>query len=158
MSYGPLLADEYEWLKAVARYHVGDIPDHEDLAQETACIFLANAHRYDFRNGIRPMLRTILLNLVRRRHNARKNHGCSWTFDVETRQAPDSSDSLSMLHDTLRIIRQCCRESRGTEFFMLYLQGYSYREIAEMKGTGIGTVKSGIHYGKKLLREALLNS
>ena len=39
---------------------------------------------------------------------------------------------------------------------MLYgIEGYKYREIAEMTGLAEGTVKAQIHRARKLLEEAL---
>ena len=35
------------------------------------------------------------------------------------------------------------------------IEGYRYREIAEVTGTAVGTVKSQLHRARKLLREVL---
>jgi RNA polymerase sigma-70 factor (ECF subfamily) len=37
--------------------------------------------------------------------------------------------------------------------FMLYFEGYRYNEIAEMLKEPLGTIKSRIHFARKLLKE-----
>jgi len=44
----------------------------------------------------------------------------------------------------------CC-----IECVLLYAKGYSYDEIAERIGIPVGTVKSRVSAGRKMLREAL---
>jgi RNA polymerase sigma factor (sigma-70 family) len=39
--------------------------------------------------------------------------------------------------------------------FMLYFEGYKYHEIAEMLKEPLGTIKSRIHFARKLLKEQL---
>ena len=39
--------------------------------------------------------------------------------------------------------------------FMLYFDGYRYNEIADMLKEPLGTVKSRIHFARKLLKEQL---
>jgi RNA polymerase sigma factor (sigma-70 family) len=39
--------------------------------------------------------------------------------------------------------------------FLLYFEGYKYFEIAEMLNEPLGTIKSRIHFARKLLKEQL---
>ena len=39
--------------------------------------------------------------------------------------------------------------------FMLYFEGYKYHEIAEMLHEPLGTIKSRIHFARKLLKEQI---
>lgn len=39
--------------------------------------------------------------------------------------------------------------------FMLYFDGYKYNEIADMLNEPLGTIKSRIHFARKLLKEHL---
>ena len=39
--------------------------------------------------------------------------------------------------------------------FLLYFDGYKYHEIAEMLGEPLGTIKSRIHFARKLLKNQL---
>ncbi|MEO7766767.1 MAG: sigma factor-like helix-turn-helix DNA-binding protein [Ferruginibacter sp.] len=38
---------------------------------------------------------------------------------------------------------------------MLYFEGYKYHEIADMLTEPLGTIKSRIHFARKLLKEQL---
>jgi RNA polymerase sigma-70 factor (ECF subfamily) len=38
---------------------------------------------------------------------------------------------------------------------MLYLQGYKYNEIAEALNEPLGTIKSRIHFARKMLKKQL---
>jgi RNA polymerase sigma-70 factor (ECF subfamily) len=39
--------------------------------------------------------------------------------------------------------------------FLLYFEGYRYHEISESLNEPLGTIKSRIHFGRKLLKEQL---
>ena len=39
--------------------------------------------------------------------------------------------------------------------FVIYFDGYKYQEIADALGEPLGTVKSRIHFARKLLKERL---
>jgi RNA polymerase sigma-70 factor (ECF subfamily) len=39
--------------------------------------------------------------------------------------------------------------------FMLYFEGFKYHEIAEALGEPLGTIKSRIHFARKLLKEQI---
>jgi RNA polymerase sigma-70 factor (ECF subfamily) len=39
--------------------------------------------------------------------------------------------------------------------FMLYFEGYRYNEIADMLKEPLGTIKSRIHFARKLLKEQI---
>lgn len=56
------------------------------------------------------------------------------------------------LHDALRELPDVYR----TAIVMCDLEGLSYGEIAEAQRTTIGTVRSRIHRGRKLLRDAVI--
>ncbi|CAN5277391.1 sigma-70 family RNA polymerase sigma factor [soil metagenome] len=62
--------------------------------------------------------------------------------------APDTQIDLE------RAIRTLPRGAR-TMVVLHDIEGYRYEEIAEMTGAAVGTVKSQLHRGRKLLREAL---
>jgi RNA polymerase sigma-70 factor (ECF subfamily) len=39
--------------------------------------------------------------------------------------------------------------------FLLYFEGYRYNEIAELLNEPLGTIKSRIHFARKLLKEQI---
>ena len=50
------------------------------------------------------------------------------------------------IHNLPAIFKTCCE---------LYLQGYQYNEIATYLGEPLGTIKSRIHFSKKLLQKQI---
>ncbi len=65
------------------------------------------------------------------------------------------ADSLTNYHDVLEAIHRSARVSIGVQCVMLYAEGYSYDEIAEMLGIKPGTVKSRVAAGRAAIRAAL---
>jgi RNA polymerase sigma-70 factor (ECF subfamily) len=56
--------------------------------------------------------------------------------------------------DLLRALRGLPNEFRTT-VYLADIEGYPYREIAEIMGTPVGTVMSRLHRGRRKLREQL---
>lgn len=58
----------------------------------------------------------------------------------------DVKEAISELPDDFRIV-----------VVLSFLEGFSYQEIADITGLQIGTVKSRLHRGRKLLQKSLLD-
>jgi RNA polymerase sigma-70 factor (ECF subfamily) len=56
--------------------------------------------------------------------------------------------------DLLRALRGLPNEFRTT-VYLADIEGYPYREIAEIMGTPVGTVMSRLHRGRRKIREQL---
>ena len=67
----------------------------------------------------------------------------------------DRTDQLASVSRILSVIRECGRKSKCIECVLLYAKGYSYDEISCMLNIPIGTVKSRISSGRKILRDNL---
>ena len=59
--------------------------------------------------------------------------------------------------DLLRALRDLPGEFR-TAVYLADIEGYPYREIAEIMGTPVGTVMSRLHRGRRKIREQLMAS
>ncbi|MFN5479087.1 MAG: RNA polymerase sigma factor, partial [Chitinophagaceae bacterium] len=53
---------------------------------------------------------------------------------------------MKALHDLPSIFKQP---------FMLYFEGYKYHEIADMLNEPLGTIKSRIHFARRLLKDQI---
>ncbi len=67
----------------------------------------------------------------------------------------------SKTHDNLK--HAFAGESQANRRYLYFakqadIEGYPYREIAEMMGTPVGTVMSRLHRGRKKIREQLMAS
>ena len=66
--------------------------------------------------------------------------------------AEDKTDQGVAVKSIITLINQYAR-SKNIECVMLYAEGYSYSEIADMLNINIGTVKSRISNGRRFLRD-----
>jgi RNA polymerase sigma-70 factor (ECF subfamily) len=131
--------------------------DHEaakDLCQET--LFKAFAYREKYQPGtnIKAWLYTIMRNIFinEYRRNGRKklvmetvkqqteNHGLSAEFNARIREINQAIYQLPVIFKT------AC---------LLYLQGYKYHEIAYALNEPLGTIKSRIHFARKILQKQI---
>jgi RNA polymerase sigma-70 factor, ECF subfamily len=136
-----------------------DREDALDLVQETSFKALKNRQRLHNNDHIRAWLYTILkntyINYLRSSHFRQLIHDT----DELTNHAANSgigSDALpdeqlinKELHEIIRMLPGVYEKP-----IMLFLAGFSYKEIAQKMNIPIGTVKSRIHLGKKQIRKA----
>lgn len=131
--------------------------DHEaarDLCQET--LFKAFAYRDKYRPGtnIRAWLYTIMRNIFINdyRRNQRKKGVMDSVAYGQTPAGLSSEISVRLkeintaIHQLPSIFKTAC---------LLYLEGYKYHEIAYTLNEPLGTIKSRIHFAKKLLQKQI---
>jgi RNA polymerase sigma factor (sigma-70 family) len=131
--------------------------DHEaaqDLYQETLYKALAHKDKYQPGTNIRAWLCTIMRNIFinNYRRNERKHHIMeavryseqqnSYTLSAE--RTVRLKEIHSSIHSLPVIFKNACT---------LYLQGYKYNEIALALDEPLGTIKSRIHFARKLLQK-----
>ena len=131
--------------------------DHEmakDLCQETLYKAFAYREKYQPGTNIRAWLYTIMRNIFinEYRRNGRKR------IVMESLQYSQSHFPLSSeinvrlreinnaIHQLPVIFKTAC---------LLYLQGYKYHEIAVTLNEPLGTIKSRIHFAKKMLQKQI---
>lgn len=134
-----------------------------DLAQETFCRVYRASSRYRESGRFEPWLFRIAANLVRSRQ--RRSDQRVVQVPIEEAPAPTAGESAGGRPDEAAWraeLREALRKSLPRvplifrEAVLLRdLEGWSYREIAEMLGVEEGTVKSRAHRGRKHLRELL---
>lgn len=159
----PYLDDVY----TLARYLLRNPTDAEDAAQE--CFLRAFRHFETFRGGpIKPWLLAILRNVCRAEYARRGATAAlqAGTLEAAEEQAeglwgegeptPETSTLARLDAETMqRLIAELPEAFRET-LVLREFNELSYREIAEVVGTPVGTVMSRLARARALLRDAWL--
>src|SRR5450432_1005016 len=142
--------------------------DAEDLVQETSAKAYAAFHQFQTGTNLRAWLNRILtttfINVYRKRkrepQQALGGDLQEWQMSADRLAPPSPSAEAEALDritdsDLLRALRELPGEFR-TAVYLADIEGYPYREIAEIMGTPVGTVMSRLHRGRRKIREQLL--
>ena len=142
--------------------------DAEDLVQETSAKAYAAFHQFrpgtNLRAWLNRILTTTFINVYRKRRRepqqALGGDLQEWQMSADRLSPPVPSAEAEALDrttdsDLLRALRDLPNEFR-TAVYLADIEGYPYREIAEIMGTPVGTVMSRLHRGRRKIREQLL--
>ena len=149
----PLMPDVFR----VAKYLVRDREEAEDLTQETFAQALKSFHRYTPHTNCRAWLVTILYHLNSKRRY--KLGQLKLVEDVEEQIAqtvafePPLPQHLTD-EEILQALERIPKQFREV-VVLTDVEEFSYKEVAELLQTPIGTVMSRLHRGRRLLRQQL---
>ncbi|MBC6465701.1 sigma-70 family RNA polymerase sigma factor [Actinomadura alba] len=143
--------------------------DAEDLVQETLAKAYVNFHQFKEGTNLKAWLHRILtnnfINTYRKKQREPQRAGSEeleqWQLShTESRSAglrSAEAEALDRMPDSgiMMALRSMPDEFRQA-VVLADIEGYPYKEIAQMMGTPIGTVMSRLHRGRKQLRELLL--
>jgi len=141
--------------------------DAEDLVQETSAKAYAAFHQFRPGTNLRAWLHRILSNtFINSYRKRRREPQQASSGDFQDWQVPGDplapqarsaeAEALDRLADSeiLRALRDLPEEFR-VAVYLADIEGYAYKEIAEIMGTPIGTVMSRLHRGRGRLRDKL---
>src|SRR5215471_8043263 len=138
--------------------------DAEDLVQETSVKAYAAFHQFRPGTNLKAWLHRILANTFingyrKRRREPRQATGGDfhdWHLPTDPLAPSAEAEALDRLADSeiLRALRDLPEEFR-VAVYLADIEGYAYKEIAEIMGTPIGTVMSRLHRGRGRLRSKL---
>jgi len=152
----------------VAYRMTGNHADAEDLTQDTflkAYRFFGNYRRdMPFENWLFRIMSNMFVDWLRRRPKAqirsldepiRQEEG-ETTLDVpDTGDGPEALVLSYELDSELQAALNTLPNDFRIAVILSDIEGLSYEEISEVMGSSIGTVRSRLHRGRKLLRERL---
>lgn len=159
-DFNEILLNNADYLKPFAFTLTRDNETAKDLMQETLFRALANKDKYNVGTNIKAWMYTIMRNIFI--NDYRKKSRQNTMFDStpndfllnhnQTAVANAAEVSLKLkdiqaaIHDLPEIFKHP---------FVLYFEGYKYNEIATLLNEPLGTIKSRIHFARKLLKEQM---
>ncbi len=160
IDFNQLLISNTEFLKPFAVTLTRDNEVAKDLLQETMYRALANKDKYNVGTNIKAWLYTIMRNIFI--NNYRRKAKQNTIFDnspnefllnynqVTISNAAEGALKLKDIQGAIQKLPEIFKDP-----FLLYFEGYKYHEIADILKEPLGTIKSRIHFARKLLKEQL---
>jgi RNA polymerase sigma-70 factor (ECF subfamily) len=124
----------------------------EELALDVFINFHKAISRIDLEAGAGPYLLKSARNICYNWQRKRKREPNAVSINRAAGQVKEKGPGGALHLEMLELLSHLSDEKR-TALELFFLQGYKYREIAEMQDVPIGTVKSRINSGLKELRE-----
>lgn len=160
LEFNEMLLTNADFLKPFAINLTRDNEAANDLYQETLYKALANKEKYHVGTNIKAWLFTIMRNIFI--NDYRRKAKQKTIFDstpneylINLRQASvsNAAESGIRMKEINRAIQELPEIFKTP--FLLYFDGYKYNEIAELLHEPLGTIKSRIHFARKLLKEQI---
>ena len=160
-EFNELLLGNADPLRPFAVNLTHDQDTAKDLFQETLYKALANKDKYCTGTNIKAWLFTIMRNIFI--NNYRRRSKQRTIFDNGTNEVLINSgkiivrnggESSLQLNEICKAIHQLPQIFKIP--FLLHFEGYRYHEISQSLNEPLGTIKSRIHFARKLLKEKLI--
>jgi RNA polymerase sigma-70 factor (ECF subfamily) len=155
----PLMERYQRPLGALLQRALGRSPDVDDVFQETWIRVVRSAHRYDPTQRFSAWLFAIAWNLVKDRWAKRTT-----AAEVDLAAVPSSVSSperspeeRALDGDRAERVREMVGrlpERLAQAVLLRFFEELSEKEVAARLGIPLGTVKSRIHHGLRLMRES----
>ena len=160
IEFNKMLVSNSDFLKPFAINLTRDTEAAKDLYQETLFKALANQDKYSVGTNIKAWLFTIMRNIFINdyRRKAKQRTIFDHTpndFLINQKQATVNNAAESELR--IKEINQAIHDLPEIfkTPFLLYFDGFKYHEIAHVLNEPLGTIKSRIHFARKLLKEQI---
>lgn len=142
--------------------------DASDLSQETFIKAFQSINRFKGKSSFFTWLYRIALNtsLTHLRKNklrrffsfekmVEEDHTEGFIENLKTESDSDKAALMTELQETLNDAFQKLSVKHRTVITLFEIDGLSHKEIADIVGTSIGTVRSRLHYAKQFLQGEL---
>ncbi len=160
IEFNQLLVNNADYLKPFAFTLTRDNESARDLMQETLYRALANKEKYHVGTNVKAWMFTIMRNIFI--NNYRRKAKQKTIFDstpndflLDTHQGAiaNSAENSLMLKDIKKAVHDLPDIFRKP--FEMFFEGYKYNEISDLLQEPLGTIKSRIHFARKLLKEQI---
>ncbi|MBK7291058.1 MAG: RNA polymerase sigma factor [Chitinophagaceae bacterium] len=159
-EFNQMLISQADFLKPFAINLTRDSEAAQDLFQETLYKALANHEKYNTGTNIKAWLFTIMRNIFindYRRKSKQKtifdNTPNDYLLDYKQSTISNDAESDMRLKEVKKAVEELPEIFKTP--FKLYFDGYKYNEIADALAEPLGTIKSRIHFARKLLKEQI---
>ena len=159
-EFNELIINNTTFLKPFAFTLTRDNESAKDLVQETLFRALANRDKYNVGTNIKAWLYTIMRNIFI--NDYRKKSKQSTVFDNSPNDFLIDQTTNKVVNDAitnlnLREVNQLIYDlpELFRTPFKLYYEGYKYNEIADALNEPLGTIKSRIHFARKILKQKI---
>ncbi|WP_054941609.1 RNA polymerase sigma factor [Paenibacillus ihuae] len=138
----------------------------EDLFQEVWVRVFRKLEKYDPERPFKAWLFQVTINLHRDRYRKwkklRERLMTAWNYEdsefTETRDASPLTEEYLLKKEQYLYLEQCLRSLPKrylAPLILYYYEEFSYESIGEILGVPLGTVKSRLNQGKKLLKTTM---
>lgn len=150
----------HEYLFRFACKLTGSTIEANDLLQETYLKALCHCDRFTAESNFKAWICTIMRHIFINEYWAKVNHPDIYTLSDPVLFSALSNDlDYASFNQSLEVkeIHKAIQElpPKFAPLFMMYMNGFKYREIADRSGMPLGTVKHHIFHCKRLLRKTL---
>ena len=160
LEFNEILLHNADFLKPFAINLTRDPEAANDLYQETLYKALANKEKYNAGTNIKAWLFTIMRNIFindyRRKAKQKTIFDSTpndYLINLKQSTISNAAESSMRMKEINTAIQQLPEIFKTP--FLLYFDGYKYNEIAEVLHEPLGTIKSRIHFARKLLKEQI---
>jgi RNA polymerase sigma factor (sigma-70 family) len=160
IEFNQLLVNNAEFLKPFAITLTRDTETAKDLFQETLYRALANKDKYNVGTNIKAWLYTIMRNIFINNYRRKVKQATildstpnEFLINLNQAVVTNAAESTLRIKDIQDAIHHLPEIFRNP--FLLYFDGFKYHEIADMLSEPLGTIKSRIHFARKLLKEQI---
>jgi RNA polymerase sigma-70 factor (ECF subfamily) len=157
-SFEPLIETHQNQIYHLILSQLGNKDDALEVCQD---VFLKAFHKIElFRGNSRfsTWVYRIAINECRSRYRSKKNKPKSTSLEFVADEGPDQTALSLEQKETKQQVRaaiQELNEDYSMPLILFHLQGKAHKEISEILGVPIGTVKTRIHRGHKQLADKL---
>ncbi len=159
-EFESLLLHHVDFLRPFAFTLTRDNETAKDLTQETLYRALSNKEKYNVGTNVKAWMYTIMRNIFindyrrKSRQQVIFDHSPNDYFIDHNQSSVSNNAEVSMGLKEIQLAIQQLPEI-FKQPFVLYYEGYKYNEISNYLQEPLGTVKSRIHFARKLLKTSL---